>query len=322
MAINKSIFTYTSFLYIILLLGIFSFYLFNPFSNECIKGNCKNGNGVYLFKSGMKYDGEWKNEKRDGQGTLTYSDGSKYTGGWKNDRMHGQGIKIYTSDSLYRKYMGDWKNGNKNGKGTTIYSGGSYYEGDWKDGKIHGNGTMTSIDGRKITGQWKNGVLFRTATEIYPDGKIIIVGRKNERRHGPGTLTYPDGTTITGEWVNNKLVGSLEFYLFIGIEFEINYNITKLCSSIKADISPSLKAHENSIAWLNELLIIPNLYEKFNKKIHGKSFSKDIDVLAEGTKDFRNKKFSELNNDIQKDIVKLNRLLLEHFYPHKTPQAE
>ena len=33
-------------------------------------------------------------------------------------------------------------------------------------------------------------------------------------------MTYPDGSKITGEWINNKLVGSIEYYLFLGFEFE------------------------------------------------------------------------------------------------------
>ena len=30
---------------------------------ECIKGNCKNGQGTYTWSSGSKYVGEWKNGK-------------------------------------------------------------------------------------------------------------------------------------------------------------------------------------------------------------------------------------------------------------------
>jgi hypothetical protein len=310
----KNLFSYLCLFFFLILLGIFSFYLFNPFSNECIQGNCENGNGVYVFHSGMKYDGEWNNGKRDGQGTLTYPDGSKYTGGWKNNRMHGQGIKIYTSDRSYEKYIGEWKNGNKHGKGTAIYSSGSRYDGDWKDGEMHGHGTITTLDGRKIIGEWKNEILHGTTTEIYPDGKILVVGRRDSRRHGRGTLTYPDGTKITSEWINNKLVGSLEFYLFTGFEFEAGYSITALCKAIQRDIGLTLKAQEFTIKWLNELLKVPNLYEEFNKKIQSAGFSQEIDTLIERTKDLRNKRFSELNIDNQKDIVKLNRLLIEHFY--------
>jgi hypothetical protein len=321
MIADKRFFLVICFFFLLPVLGILIFHIAYPSTNKCIQGNCENGNGVYAFHSGMQYDGEWKNGKRDGQGTLTYPDGSSYTGGWKNNRMHGQGIKIYISDSFYKKYIGEWKNGNKHGKGTSIYSGDSSYNGDWKDGEMHGHGTVTTYDGRKITGEWKNGIQYGTATEIYPDGKILVVEWRDSRKNGRGTLTYPDGTKITGEWINNKLVGSIEYYLFLGFEFEKDYSITALCSAIKKDMSISLNAKENTTEWLNELLKIPNLYEKFNKKIEVAGFSQEIDTLIERSKDSRNKKFSELNIDSQKDIVKLNRLLIGHYYPHTTPKS-
>jgi hypothetical protein len=270
----------------------------------------------------MKYDGEWKNGKRDGQGTLTYTDGSKYTGEWKNNRMHGQGIKIYAADQHIEEYAGDWKNGNKDGKGTAIYAGGSQYEGEWQNGQIYGHGTVTTPNGIKIIGERKNDVLDGTSTEIYPDGRILTVERKNGIRTGRGTLTYPDGTKITEEWINNKLVGSPGFYLFRIFEFANENHIMNLCNAIKEDIIISLNAKENTITWLNELLKVPNLYEKFNKKIEVSKSSQEITTLIEHIKNLRNKRFSELDNDNQKDIIKLNRLLLEHLYPSKTPKAE
>lgn len=322
MKVYKSSFSYLYLYFFLILLVVFSFYFFNPFSNKCIRGNCENGNGVYAFHSGMQYDGEWKNGKRDGQGTLTYSDGSKYTGGWKNNRMHGHGIKTYAPEYLYREYTGEWNNGNRHGKGTAIYSDGSRYEGYWKDGRAHGHGTITTIDARKITGDHIDGELQGTVTEIYPDGKILVVGWIDSKRVGRGTLTYPDGTKITGEWINNKLVGSPEFYLFYAFEFEKNYHVKSLCDVIKADISPSLKAPDNTLEWLNELLKEPNLYEELFKKKQKAEFSQEIDTLIELTKHFRNKRFSELDNDSRKDIIKLNRLLLEYIYPHLIPRAE
>ena len=37
---------------------------------QCIKGNCKNGQGTYTWPSGDKYVGEYKDSKRHGKGTL------------------------------------------------------------------------------------------------------------------------------------------------------------------------------------------------------------------------------------------------------------
>ena len=322
MKLYRSPFPYLYFYFLAILLAFFSFYLFNPFNNKCIRGDCKNGKGVYVYHSGMKYDGEWKNGKRDGEGTLTYPDGSKYTGEWKNNRMHGKGVKTYADDRHIKEYVGNWKNGNKDGTGTAIFKGGIRYEGEWQNGQIYGHGTITTSDGVKIIGERKNEMLYGTSTEIYPDGRILTVERINDKRNGHGVMTYPDGTKVTEEWINNKLVGSPGFYLFRGFEFTNEYHIIYLCNKIKEDITISLNAKENTIDWLNKLLTVPNLYDRFNKKTKASEFSQEITSLIERTEDVRSKRFADLDSDNRRDIVKLNRLLLEHFYPFITPKNQ
>ena len=38
------------------------------------------GNGVYTWKDGRKYDGEYYNDKKHGLGTYTWADGRQYYG--------------------------------------------------------------------------------------------------------------------------------------------------------------------------------------------------------------------------------------------------
>jgi len=71
---------------------------------ECIKGDCNNGYGTYIYEDGRQYVGEWKDGERHGQGILTNTaDGNKYDGEWKyvgqfkNDEPHEQGI-LTTAD--------------------------------------------------------------------------------------------------------------------------------------------------------------------------------------------------------------------------------
>lgn len=44
------------------------------------------GFGIYAWKDGRKYEGEYLNDKKHGQGTYTWADGRKYTGGWKSGK--------------------------------------------------------------------------------------------------------------------------------------------------------------------------------------------------------------------------------------------
>ena len=39
--------------------------------------------------NGEKYEGEWKDGKRNGQGTFTYADGKMSEGQWRNDQYVG-----------------------------------------------------------------------------------------------------------------------------------------------------------------------------------------------------------------------------------------
>lgn len=145
---------------------VVAIYIFNPFgNNKCVRGNCEDGYGVYIYNSGMKYEGEWKNGKKYGKGTLTYPDGTKYEGKWENNRMHGFGIKTSPVFRAY-KYIGEWKNGRKHGKGIQYYSPDEWYDGEWKNGLKHGYGefVIVSRDGtitKYEKGIWKDESLIR-----------------------------------------------------------------------------------------------------------------------------------------------------------------
>ena len=42
------------------------------------------------YKSGAKYEGDWKQNLREGYGTHVYSTADKYEGNWKGDKQHGK----------------------------------------------------------------------------------------------------------------------------------------------------------------------------------------------------------------------------------------
>ena len=48
------------------------------------------GRGVYTWPDGRKYEGEYKDDKKDGEGIYTWPDGKKYDGGWKDSKQHGE----------------------------------------------------------------------------------------------------------------------------------------------------------------------------------------------------------------------------------------
>lgn len=63
----------------------------------CVNGNCDNGFGEWLYRSGDSYTGFWKDGIRYGRGTYRFEDGGVFIGNYANDRRHGTG-KYVTAD--------------------------------------------------------------------------------------------------------------------------------------------------------------------------------------------------------------------------------
>lgn len=185
---------------------------------QCVQGDCINGRGTYIYPSGAKYVGDFKDGEIHGIGVCYYTDGSKYSGEWKHRYPDGRGTKTYADGT---KRTGLWKrgkpvdeNGNileeyivrkkeeqqddgtniqsgclkgdcKNGFGIFAYPDGSKYEGEFVNGKFNGQGTFYFADSSRYSGEFK---------ENYP--------------HGQGTRTYADGKQETGQWREGEFIGS------------------------------------------------------------------------------------------------------------------
>ena len=76
--------------------------------------------GVSYWANGNKYEGYFKDDKRNGKGVFYWANGDKYEGDFKDDKRTGKGV-LYWADG--DKYEGDFKDDKKNGKGVyEIYS--------------------------------------------------------------------------------------------------------------------------------------------------------------------------------------------------------
>ena len=103
--------------YRILLFSALSLFLLQNLDAQCVSGDCKNGRGTFIFPSGAKYIGDFK-----------------------NGEIHGVGVCYYTNKS---KYSGEWQNRYPEGKGTKTYADGTMRTGLWLKGKpVDENGTV------------------------------------------------------------------------------------------------------------------------------------------------------------------------------------
>jgi hypothetical protein len=91
------------------------------------------GRGSMIYSNGDRYDGEFRNGKRNGCGTFTFANGRSYVGQFRDDQFQGQGI---------------W-----------TLENGDRYIGEFQDNKCDGQGTFISVDGSQKTGIWENGDL-------------------------------------------------------------------------------------------------------------------------------------------------------------------
>lgn len=123
---------------------------------------------------------------------------------------------------------------------------------------------------------------------------------------------------LSPESLSEKIVEDI--VAFRSDEFKQPHDIVTLCTKIVNDIdgiSPFKNISSHTIDWLNELLQVPDFYDKVKRPVI--PFPKDITALAAKTVRFRKKIFPRLNHAEKNAIKLLNRHVLAHIYPDVVP---
>mmetsp|Transcript_24712 Transcript_24712/g.46053 ORF Transcript_24712/g.46053 Transcript_24712/m.46053 type:complete len:492 (-) Transcript_24712:352-1827(-) len=176
------------------------------------------GKGSFRFSSGNKYDGSYKNNKRDGYGKFVFANGNLYNGEWKEDRRHGQGTYSFVSGELY---VGQWEMNKKHGHGRFEYASGNVYEGMYKNDKKHGQGKLTFADGKaSYDGMYNEDKMDGYGVFRFADGDVYEGQWKNDMKHGQGKYTGKNNETYVGEWKNNLQHGQGKYCFFNGDKCE------------------------------------------------------------------------------------------------------
>lgn len=205
-------------------------------SGQCIKGNCSNGKGTYVFKSGSKYVGSFENGRIASFGTLYFSDGRIYKGQWLNQRRHGKGVMKFLDGSIYSGYF---VNNKREGRGKMKMSNGDVYDGEWVNDQQHGQGFVEYASGEKKMYTWVNGV--QQGMSITDDSKILASSNskpvttptrkpvtsssflncnKVNCGNSQGRYTYKDGSYFEGEFINGLPQGEGICYYASGDRYE------------------------------------------------------------------------------------------------------
>ena len=133
----------------------------------CIEGDCKNGIGSYVWDSGNKYEGIFKNGRRTGQGTYIFANGDKYVGEFLDGKFHGKGRYTYTDGDVYD---GQWLMGRMNGQGVLKRADGTKQAGEFKDGAYVEKWNMNTEELREPdANKYPRGHLEKLMEEPAPD---------------------------------------------------------------------------------------------------------------------------------------------------------
>lgn len=168
----------------------------------CISGDCADGQGLFAYPDGSRYEGQFFNGKPEGWGTFYDVNGDRFTGSFRAGYRHGKG-KLHREDG--RVLTGQWRRGEyaghvvhtqtlgclegdcQNGYGTYRFKDSSRYVGTFKDFFPHGKGTVYYSNGERYEGEMANGAF-----------------------NGQGTLYRRNGSQVSGLWENGTFVGVRE----------------------------------------------------------------------------------------------------------------
>ena len=191
------------------------------------KNGKRNGKGKYTWNSGEVYDGDWVDGNRTGIGTYTWQDGDKYEGGFKNGVRIGKGTFTWADDGT--KYIGDWKNNERIGRGKYIYSNGSFSVGKWdtKNKKLIEDVYKIQIrrSNKQLNAPLENDKNLRYKVYVNGNYKTVIYkyGFNNNRNYinaSPGDLIFLERNALKRERWYNKCTS------FRVQENKYNYTIT------------------------------------------------------------------------------------------------
>ena len=138
------------------------------------KNGKKIGKGIYRWKDGSRYEGNFDDDVRSGKGRFLWSNGETYEGDYLKDERTGKGTYSWTDGSYYE---GDFLSGKRHGNGFFISVSGDTYKGEWFDDLQHGEGILCFSNGQILKGIWRQGQLVNQSSPLLMTPKLSNLGK-------------------------------------------------------------------------------------------------------------------------------------------------
>lgn len=126
--------------------------IINHYIGELNNDGERDGYGKIEYSTGDSYEGYWKNGKKNGNGLYRFRGGGSFLGQFADDVPNGNGQRIYSSGNFYE---GEFLGGKKNGIGKMRFKNGDIYEGSWNNDDMQGEGTYYWTTGDWFVGKFE-----------------------------------------------------------------------------------------------------------------------------------------------------------------------
>ena len=172
------------------------------------KDEINNINQIKIFENG-KYEGIIIDDKREIKGVMIYNNGARYEGEWKDNKKNGKGIFISShylncENKPGLKYEGEFFDDKFDGYGKVLYSNGDRYEGEWKNNKQYGKGILINFSGTRYEGEWIDGKIEGEGKYYMNNGDMYEGHFSNNKFNGYGKYFYNNGNYIEGIFKDDR----------------------------------------------------------------------------------------------------------------------
>jgi hypothetical protein len=152
----------------------------------------KDGYGIYYYKNGWKYEGEFKKGKKFGKGKIIKNNGDYYEVIYEDDKLVKKGEKLKDVDGTIKERMKEELDSVigyeeildikkiKEGKAKVTYTNGDTYEGEFKNNLKDGKGIYDYKNGDRYESQFKSdlkegkGIYIKLYSLLYETFLISI----------------------------------------------------------------------------------------------------------------------------------------------------